>query len=293
MLTHLYSGGAFFIKGLAEAVYTSCKIHGFPQAVAGNSSGALVAAVGAVKGFSFMYDAALSIDLQTAHKHKAFTNEGKLSIWSILRVVFGFSPVNQDIRPILKKLISYTDFLAYQDDANKVKCFVLTADIDDAVPTLWEIHNLESYELFLDILEASCRMQGMCEPILLPDHTGAKCAHWDGGQFDHIPTGIFTRVKPSEVVAFYTRSEHYELESKQMMQKGAFARLMRMIEIDNQEKSKNDQYKIKDICEDRDIRLYEVFIERVLEHFYDNDKDRQFEQIQAGREAALKTFKQV
>lgn len=289
MLAHLYSGGAFFIKGLAQAVYTSCRVHGIPKIVAGNSSGALVAAVLAVKGVSFMYDSAMTVDLQKAHKHKAFNSEGKLSLWSILRFVFGFSPVNQNIKPILKKLISYADFLAYLDSDDKTKCFILTADIDDVIPTLWDISKLD-YETFLNVLEASCRMQGMCEPVLLPDHNGELCAHWDGGQFDHIPTGIFTRVKPSEVVAFYTRDENYNLPSKQMIKKGSFAKVMRMIEIDNQEKSKNDQFKIKELCKDRDITLHEVFIPRVLEHFYDNDKDRQFEQIEEGREAALKTF---
>lgn len=290
MITHLYSGGAFFIKGLAEAAYTACRLHGIPKCVAGTSSGALVAAVAAIKGFPFMHSAAMQTNLQQAHKHKAFNDRGELSFWSIVRFVLGKSPINQELRPILRKLISYNEYLQYQQDEHKTKCFILTADIDDAIPTLWEIHTIHNYELFLDILEASCRMQGMCEPILLPDHTGELFAHWDGGQFDHIPTGIFTRVETSEVVAFYTRGENYNLPNKKMIHRGAFAKVMRMVEIDNQEKSKNDQYRIEQICKDKDINLWQVFIERHLQNFYDTDIDRQAKQIEAGREAVFKAF---
>lgn len=291
MLVHLYSGGAFYIKGLAQAAYKAACEHGIPQTTCGNSSGALVAAVAAVKGFPFMLDAAMSIDLQTAHKHKAFTDEGKLSFWSLLRFIMGKAPVNQNLRPILSKLIKYDDFISYRARKTKTFCFVLTADIDDAIPTLWEMHNIQDYDLFLNVLEASCRMQAMCEPVLLPDHTGELFAHWDGGQFDHIPTGVFTRVQASEVVAFYTRDENYNLPTKSMINESAFSKVMRMIEIDNQEKSKNDQFKIEAICKDRDIKLHQVFIKRKLQHFYDNNKERQAAQIQAGIEAFDKAFK--
>jgi len=267
------SGGAFYLKGLANA--TAKVILDYeqkPRVLTGSSSGALVAAFTAVLGAKKMLDIALSFDLKSAHRYKPFNEEGNITFLAGLNVAVNSFPVKQDLVPILKKLISQEDFSRYLRDEDKTKCFILVGDITNGKPKLYDISLLD-YDTFLRVLDASCAMQGLCKPRILDD-----VLTWDGGQFSHQAANDYLEgiaADIDDVICIWSRPKDWKPKKLDTAKLGFWGGLFRMIEIDNIVKSLDDEFRIDEWCEERNFKPVHIYLPRVLRHFYDDNKDRQ------------------
>ena len=281
-MSNLYtvSGGAFYIKGLAKAVYLASEkvpIH----IITGTSSGAIVAAVTAILGAKRMWDIAKDIDLSLSLK-SPFTKSGSIKFGSVISTVFGKPLVSQDTRPLLKNIISEYAFKKYKEDTGSPECYILTANVDKGIRVLWNIKKIVTLQKLFDVIEGSSEMQGLCEGVILDGDL-----HWDGGQFDHqcghlvldreIFSSLTKEVAPSitSVVSVYSRPKNWNPDEGDFANKHPLAKSFRMVEMDNIEKSLNDEYKIDSLCLSLNIPQNKVFLPRVLSNFYDNDEKRQ------------------
>jgi len=280
------SGGAFYIKGMAAAVYTSIFEFGnMPSVLIGSSSGALIAAFTAILGVERMFEIAKKVNLQEAHAFRVFKQSGAFSLRALWRLARNKPPVIQDVSKIVLKYITGKEFADYQLDKHSPGCFILAVNVSNMERKYFDLKKC-SYLEMLSILEASCAMQGMTAPVEVNGEF-----FWDGGQLDHQPAagGILEKLsRPAELQSVYSRpsAKNWNLEEFDSEEAGFFALLNRMIEADNREKSLNDETALDYYCKDKGIKNTKICVPRVLKNFYDNNPERQRKQLQAGRSAA-------
>ena len=285
----LISGGSFFGKSMAAAIHRLIVEYDQKYNVlCGSSIGSVLAYVLAAKGADSMYYHAINTDFASSHrifglKYKPFNKKGGFSIGSLLSLLFYGAPVNQHVAPILRKIVSKSDHDSLINSTTK--CFVLVGDINGKRKKYYCLNSFD-YESALQIIEASCRMQSMCNPIDLEEGVLA----WDGGQFDHCPGLELINKDTNSVTCVWSRPEGWQLESEDLLNKGWLARHAAMIDINFVEKSLNDEARINQACEDISILPRHIFMNRVLKNFYDDDRQRQEQQIKEAINATDKAF---
>lgn len=280
------SGGAFYIRAQARAAMTLHEQGQRFDCYTGSSSGSIISFVAAVHGIPKMWAAAQNINPADAIKNSPYNDKGEIRDWvSIKAGLFGEMPVKQSVAPIISAIVSKRDFDLWRKTAGTADCFVLTADIENGCRKLWNL-KFYSYELVLKIIEASCAMQGMVKPIEV-----GCFLNWDGGQFDHNPIHQLFEIEAGANIkhacAIWSRPNNWAVPFKDMKEAKAMALLMRMIEIDNVEKSNNDQSIFEAKCKERGIKPLQVFIERVLKHPYDSSTEGQAAAVKEGDLAAM------
>ena len=287
-ILHGYSGGAFYLEAMANGAYIAHQ-HKPPSLYIGSSSGALIAVVSAIRGCEDMLKIAQNIKPSSAFKVLPFNKKGKITLRAIGRLICGKSPALQDARPILRKIITPKHYSSYLT-STLPPCYVLTADIEKGSRGLWNIkEDPKSYEEFVDIWEASSRMQGMTEPLNI-----RGSLHWDGGQFDHNPTHLLLqKYNIKEVVSLWSRPSIWTPKLKALKKEGYISKLVRMIELDNIEKSRNDEEREVDLCEDLGIKRYPIYTQRTLINHYDTDRGRLDMAIMSTIKSANKVFKNI
>ena len=281
MIGYGISGGAFYLRAQAMAVYLANKIKPADVFV-GTSAGAIIGFTAAVLGVEKMWEFAAAINPKQALKSIPFTDKGELKTAALLRAVFGYAPVRQSVIPILNTIISDQQFEMWIKNKDRVNCFVTTCDLETGSRHVWDLSKVDKQKAIL-IVEASARMQGMCEPVLIDN-----LHHWDGGQLDHNPAFLLPQFGIDEVVAIWSRPDNWKVEKEDFAEAGYFKKLMRMIEIDNCEKSLNDQQALETACKESGAKLYQVFINRVLKHYYDYSEESQRKAVQAAIDAVKK-----
>jgi len=294
------SGSAFYLRGQAYAAYKADKDYNKkPSVIYGSSGGAVVGLFYAVLGADRMKEVADVVNLADAHKWRAKGKNGKMSLRSLMSVVFGGFPVKQDLTAIIKRFISKNDFQGWKLDDSRTGMFVLCVDVVTGERCFYDLKRAP-YSIMIKLLNATCAMQGMCAPVKF---NGRNL--WDGGQLDHqpiagLPKSDWMNLRDYELLAFYSRGEtpngsnenrDWDLMPFDVEKAGYMEFLNRMVEIDNYEKSLNDESLIDTRCKQHNITQYKITINRVLRHFYDNDKDRQYSQALEGFKAAERTFK--
>lgn len=240
-------------------------------------------------GVDKMWQIAQQINPADAIKNSPYNDKGEIRDWVAIKAgVFGEMPVKQSVAPIISAIVSKRDFEMWKTTAGTNDCFVATADIENAVPKIWDLKKY-SYEVAISIIDASCAMQGMVAPVEI-----GCFLNWDGGQFDHNPLHrVLERATDVEqVTVIWARPNNWKPKFKRMKGVKAMGLLMRMIEIDNIEKSNNDQQRIESLCEKNGIVPLQVFIERVLKHPYDSSKEGQAAAVKEGELAAMAALRQ-
>lgn len=281
------SGGAFYLRAQAAALYTVFSVYGKqPQYYIGTSAGAIISAVTAVLGVQKMWQFAASINPTQAINGNPFNKNGGLTLSAKMRILRGWAPVKQSIIPILNTLISQKEWDTWRANRLSPLCFVTTCNIDTGERHTWDLKRYEREKAFL-IIEASARMQGLTEPVLIDGHL-----HWDGGQIDHNPAHVLADlpIPFSEFISIWARPKEWNAEDMPMVDSGLVQRLFRMIDIDNIEKSINDEYKLKSICRDKNIPLKNIYIPRVLANYYDASPEGQRRAVNAAILATHETF---
>lgn len=282
------SGGAFYIRALANAVFLSDSVFGYKtDAYIGTSSGAILSFVSSVLGVKKMWEAAKSINPLQAISGSPFDADGNVTAWAKVRAVFGGFPVKQSVTPILQKIVTKGDFEAWKRRSGAAKCFITTANLDKGERCTINLAECSYLDALLWI-EASCAMQKIVKPVLCPDGN----YHWDGGQYDHNPAHcIFEKLEVSQVLSINSRPEHWKPKQRNMQGVGLFGCIGRDEELGSIEKANNDRLQLLDNCRNAGIKPIEVFMERVLKHPYDASDEGQAMAVKAAEIGTTEAFK--
>jgi len=281
------SGGAFYLRAQAAALYTAFSVYGKqPQYYIGTSAGAIISAVAAVLGVPKMWQFAASINPMQAINGNPFNRNGGLTLSAKMRILSGRAPVKQSVIPILNTLISRADWDKWRADRLSPLCFVTTCNIETGGRRLWDLKKCDREKGFL-VIEASARMQGLTDPVLIDGSL-----HWDGGQLDHNPAFLLADlpIPFSEFIAIWARPKDWSASDMDLKKAGYLERLFRMIEIDNIEKSLNDESELVSICEKKGINLKQIYIPRVLANYYDSSEPGQQKAVNAAIHSTHKAF---
>ena len=281
------SGGAFYLRAQAAALHTAFAVYDKnPSYYIGTSAGAIISAVAAVLGVPGMWRYAAKINPSQAINGNPFNKNGELNLVAKMRILSGRAPVKQSVIPILNTLISRADWDKWRVNRLSPLCFVTTCNIETGDRHVWDLKQYDREKGFL-IIEASARMQGLTEPVVIDGQL-----HWDGGQLDHNPAYLLADMPIyfSEFIGIWSRPEEWNAEDINMDNSGYLKRLFRMIELDNIEKSLNDESKLIDICSDKGIDLKNIYIPRVLANYYDSSEPGQQKAVNAAIHSTHKAF---
>lgn len=283
------SGGAFYLRAQARAVYELLKDKNGPKIYIGTSAGAVISAVAAVCGVAKMWEYAQNINPADAIKNAPYTKSGKMKMMAKLRVLFGCAPVKQTVIPILKSLITKREWDVWRCNRYKSHAVITTCNVETGVKHVWDLSHHDRDTAFM-LIEASARMQGMTEPVNIFGQL-----HWDGGQFDHNPTYLLNdlKFKYDHIYSVWSRPDDWNAEDVNLKDANYLQLLTRMIELDNIEKSINDEIILRAKCQTANIPLTQVYIPRVLSHVYDSSEEGQNKAVQAAIEAVNQAKKET
>lgn len=275
------SGGGFYLRAQAHAAKMAQDKFRFHKMI-GSSAGAIIVAASAVLGGEIMLNIAKKIDLRKAYKFIPFKPNGKPKIRAIMRFACGKPLADQDGRKLIASIITQDKFRAYRADTNAPRVYILTVNIETGERKIWDWKTL-TYQKAIDVLEASARMQGISAPLELDGQL-----HWDGGQFDHSPAHLLVGEKTSTLVSIYSRPYQWNPKDKILKGKSSITQLFRMIELDNIEKSRNDEAREVEKCNLYGVNRFAIYTERHLAHSFDMDEENQLRAINS----AIKSAKQ-
>lgn len=278
------SGGGFYLAAMAHAAKLAQDTLDFNKII-GSSAGAVIACASAVLGAEKMLELAKTIDLTKAYKFTPFKPDGKPKLRAIVRFAFGKSLADHDGRELLKSIITKEAFEAYRSDPAKPDVFVLTVNIETGERHVWNWRQLP-HNKAIDVLEGSTRMQGIDEPIEIDGFL-----HWDGGQLDHSPAHLLIDEKTTKLVSIYSRPKNWNPPDKLLKNTSAITRLFRMIEIDNIEKSRNDEAREREKCKLYGVKRIGIYTERHLAHSFDTNKENQLKAINSAIRSAKTNLK--
>lgn len=272
MIIHSYSGGGFYLKGIAKAAATAAMEYGsVPHAVAGVSAGAYTAAVMAMRGAAVLEYEAMQIDMSLAFDSIPLNKKGKLTWSAWLNVLQGKNYLsNQDGRMFLASIIEPIHFYDYQKRSS-IDCWVVAVDVESGARVMWNLRtDPRSYQEMLDMVEASSRIPVMTQAVKVRGRW-----YWDGGNRDHNPSELLIGKykEATELFSIYARPENFVVENKDWA-KGFVSTIMRSIEIFSVEISKTDERIEKMLCEANGIERKAVYLPRILKHYYDATPDK-------------------
>jgi predicted patatin/cPLA2 family phospholipase len=268
------SGGATKFIGILSAAQTVLELGLKPTIILGVSSGAL-AALPLVLGY---YDQAketgLNITLDSFFKKKPVNAKGKQTLNAMMRFVIGHNSLGvQDARKLLADIVSQSDFEHYKVNKKYPTIIVSAVNYDNGKRELFNLKTLDYIDA-LNAIEASSRV-----PIITQQMEINGSGYYDGGVCDHNLAGYFidnsSDLNMKELVSIFSRPEDFtvnELNTK--WRNNLFTTIERTLEIMNIEISKNDERLEKSLSKERDFKLTQIFLPKVMESLYDTDKTR-------------------
>lgn len=152
-----------------------------------------------------------------------------------------------------------------------------------------------SYEKFLKFVNASASIPVFTTGIKLnepfKDFEGnlisGKVLLYDGGVRDHSPSSKILESKKYEITenaTIFSRPQDYRVLPKEFVPKNILKILNRNIDISLVEVSKNDEYIENQIIAEKKILKHKtIYLPRVMDNFYDVDKDKLRQLYEEGR----------
>jgi len=277
-------GGTNFCSLAAMALVAKSKgIH--PKVIIGVSAGAVMAVPLALHMHQQIEDFAKNVTNDQIFKVSPVNKKGKISFKAIFRALTGKNSFGvQDIKPLIKEVVTKRIFEVYKN-GNYADVYILAVDFDKGKRTVFKVKDL-TYEQYLQAVSASSRIPVMTQPEIIEN-----VAYYDGGLRDHNAANFLLEYLPeiNHLVSFYSRPQNYVVERLNSSE-NIMSVISRTIEILNIELSKNDEYKEKEFCKNRGIKLDQLFApERA--HFYNTDKKELSRLYKLAKEYALNYFK--
>jgi hypothetical protein len=273
------SGGGFYLQGIAVASATATIEKGFhPNAIAGVSAGAYVAAVKGMIGANGMLREIKNLDVTKAFKKIPLKKNGKLKPYTWLRVLLGFNYVSvMDGRPMLRNIITPEIYYRYKNSDHTPTIFTLAVNATTGERAFFNLkYDPIDYEEMLKMVEASARIPFMTEAVEIRGQY-----YWDGGNRDHIPSmklldyykgkiELHKETFGNKLLSIYSRpKDHVSINTS--WDKNAFTTLLRSIEIFSIETSKSDERIEKELCDKYGIKRDSIYLPKYLNNYYHSD----------------------
>lgn len=255
------------------------------DAYSGVSSGVLTNLTTAVHSVDYMERTVSNIDLTVAlgkkwHKShpliwrffKPF-HKGRPTFTALVRFIFGGYLVLQDVRPIMKKIITRKDHQRYIN-GNRPPFFTTTYDQRYGRLLMWNLKSITDYDKFHDIINAAVAAQKLCKPTVIQYEYNGKLydgLHVEGGQADHSAGHqLISRYKPKHYISVFSRPETWKLKYKDI--KTGIDSFLRAEEADLLFKSVEDEIAARVACEKIGAKPLFVFCNERLSQPYSTDE---------------------
>lgn len=225
-----------------------------------------------------MYEDILKESASLTHnkffKVSPMTKKGGLSFAGFRRVVSSiFAPKKyhsfglQDVQPLLKKFVTKEIFEQYKKGDYPI-VYVAAVCAETQEPVIWNVKELD-YDTYLKAVSASSRI-----PVWTQLQKIGDLHYYDGGVTDtNASVLLFDKYNISEVISIYPRPKNFE--GKKVPQvKGVVGAINWTIDTMLKNVSHNDSLVEVLECEDRGIKLKQIFLPYVLDNLYDVDKTK-------------------
>jgi predicted acylesterase/phospholipase RssA len=294
------SGGGTKISGLygaAEVILLDKKYS--PEIISGISAGALLSVPLALGKFEIIKEKVLNFDLKTFFNVPPIKPNGKIRIWNAIKKIIGgkhYLGEQFNLEKTLSDVVNREDYEDYQNNDEYPICIVGSVDFYTGGRVYVNLKEKEiSYEKFLKFVNASASIPVFTSGIRInepfKDFEGNiiddEVLLYDGGVRDHSPSSkilesnIFN-IKESSTI--FSRPDDYKVLPKDFIPKNILEILNRNIDISLVEVSKNDEYKENQVINEKNIVKHTtIYLPRVMDNFYDVDKDKLKQLYEKGR----------
>lgn len=266
------SGATFLIEAEALAFNEAEKVFAFDGSAVGIgiSSGLLALAFCAVLGKKRMLEIVEEIDLSEYSK-TPYGSKGKIKWYKALGFFLGKYLVKQNISSAVRKYISKEDFESYQNDDSKPDVFTLLFHrgwkSNKGTRKLFAVNlkGAESYDNFVQILEAGAAAQKLVQPVRVLDD-------WfvEGGQLDHNSGYRFiSYFLPKNYISIYARPKNWELPQVDVC--NSHQDMAASIEEDQWNKTYSDQKEEAKAVKDHAVENVVISFMDRMSNSYSND----------------------
>lgn len=286
------SGGATKFAGILGAAHTVLNKGFKPTIILGISSGALAALPLALGLVPKAKKVGTTLTLCSFFTKSPINAKGKISWNAIGRIVTGQLSLGlQDAKRLLADVVTEKEFLRYKQDLSLPEVYVGTVNYDRGERQVFKLRDLSYYEM-LDAVEASSRIPIMVQPQVIKGER-----YYDGGVTDHNLASYFIDskldMKVEELVSVFSRPKDFKVnEISTEWDKDLFSVIERTLEIMNIEISKTDERLEQSLSKERNFKLTQIFLPKIMKSVYDVDNSRLVELWNVSVDTANNTYTQ-
>ena len=210
------------------------------------------------------------------------TNKGKISkrgLWRAFRSIFVPKKVNsfgiQNVQKLLKTFVTEEIFDIYQR-GDYPTIYICAVEVGSKESVLWNIKEKEhvSYTTYLNMVSASSRIPVWTQPQAVT-YKGETKLYYDGGVTDTNAGSLVLELHPEikEVISIYPKPKGQAMNNSSEI-KGIIGAIEWTIETMLNDVSKNDILIEASLCNEKNIKLNQIFLPNILENLYDVDPKR-------------------
>jgi len=294
------SGGGTKISGLygaAEVILVDKKYS--PDIISGISAGAVLSIPLALGKFEIIKEKILNFELKTFFNVPPIKPNGKIRIWNAIKKIIGgkhYLGEQFNLEKTLSEVVDRKEYEDYQINDEYPVCIVGSVDFYTGGRVYVNLKDREiTYEKFLKFVNASASIPifttgiRMTEPF--KDFEGNKIENevllYDGGVRDHSPSSKILesdKFNIKETCTIFSRPDDFQVLPKEFIPKSILKILNRNIDISLVEVSKNDEYKEIHVIQTKKIVNHKtIYLPRVMNNFYDVDKNKLKQLYEEGR----------
>lgn len=264
------SGGATRFIGLGAAAIELLNLGYNPMIYGGISAGSILLVPLIMGKYEKIIEYGLKATRKNIFKIPPTTEKGKISWQAVFRAIFGhYSFGIQDIKPMLREVISPYDFEKFQNEFEG-SAYIMAVNANTGSRKLWDVADkCIGYMDYQQIVCASSRI-----PIMTQAEYIDGQPYFDGGLRNHIPTSkVLRHVEGIRKIAeIYSRPQNL-VDYDESWEKNIIQMIWRTIRIMTIEISKRDEEMIKLISYIGGNKLKQFFLPNVLESQYDTNQD--------------------
>ena len=260
------SGGSTKFIGLASASIRLWELGYRPDIVGGISAGSVMTLPYVLGYHSELIEMGLNLTPSKIFKSSPLNKKNKITFKAALRVLFGKNSLGiQDLKPLVKSVISKKDFQKYQKE-DYPEIYIMAVNPTTGGRTVWNIKDDSiCYHDYLQIISASTRI-----PIMTQAEYINGEAFFDGGLRNHTPSTkiLALREDITKFISIYSRPQNFQSKDE-FWDQNIFKTLMRTTQIMTFEISKRDEEMENLIAENRGLKHKQLFLPTVLNSMYD------------------------
>jgi predicted acylesterase/phospholipase RssA len=273
------SGGATRFVGLGAAAIRLLQLGYNPKVIGGISAGAVLALPLVLGKYDQIIEYGSKATRKNIFKIAPVGKKGNISTMAVLMSLFGCHSFGvQDIKPLIREVVSKEDFKRYQD-SDSAEVYIMAVNGRTGGRKLWNIKSKDyNFEDYLQFVSASSRIPIMTQAEIIDGQP-----YFDGGIRNHIPTlKVLKEVKNiGKIASIYARPQIFK-EVDDKVTDNIMTVINRTIRIMSMEISRRDQSMEKLISKLFDIKLKQFFLPNILESLYDTSPENLLKLKNAG-----------